>query len=387
MKIENKEFAKKRKAAQRKRAKAAKTVKTICWIANPCLAIAAIVGLIVYGELRTKADYSAGLTEEGYIEGVTATDYVQPGDYNTLSVKKSELISDQMVQETIDEYLASKATLNESSTRITASGDKVSIDFVGKIDGETFDNGTSTGYVVTIGEGSMIDDFEEQLIGHQVGDNFTVQVTFPENYEQNQKLSGKDAEFEVTLKGIYEAPELTDDYVEKNLSEYASTAEEYRAYVEAQTYEENLLAFVQEQVVSDSKISELPQKYVKKLRHIYRAGYEKEYNYYNTLYYSYVGYYMWEDVYDYYGMTKSEFQEKLENAVKDSAEFYLVMQAIFEQEDMTISEEEVNAYILSSDYTESELESAIDEFGIGYWRQNTMADKVLRYLAEKVTIL
>lgn len=54
---------------------------------------------------------------------------------------------------------------------------------------------------------------------------------------------------------------------------------------------------------------------------------------------------------------------------------------------MTISEEEVNAYILSSDYTESELESAIDEFGIGYWRQNTMADKVLRYLAEKVTIL
>ena len=130
MKKENKEFAKKRKAAQRKRAKAAKTVKTICWIAIPCLVIAAIVGLIVYGELRTKADYSAGLTEEGYIEGVTATDYVQPGDYNTLSVKKSELISDQMVQETIDEYLASKATLNESSTRITASGDKVSIDFV-----------------------------------------------------------------------------------------------------------------------------------------------------------------------------------------------------------------------------------------------------------------
>lgn len=387
MKKENKELAKKKKAAQRKRAKAAKTIKTICWIAIPCLVVAAIVGLIVYGELRTKADYSAGLTEEGYIEGVTATEYVQLGDYSALSVKKNELISEQMVQEEIDEYLASKATLNESSTKVTASGDKVSIDFVEKVDGETFDNGTSTGYVVTIGEGTMIDDFEEQLIGHRVGDNFTVEVTFPENYEQNQKLSGKDAEFEVTLKGIYEAPELTDAYVEENLSEYASTAEEYRTYVEAQLYEENLLTFVQEQVVSSSKISELPQKYVKKLRHIYRVGYEMEYNYYNKLYYSYVGYYMWDNVYDYYGMTKDEFQEKLEAAVQDSAEFYLVMQAVFEQENMSISEEEVNAYILSSGYTESELEEAVEEFGMGYWRQNTMADKALRYLAEKVTVL
>ena len=116
MKKENKELAKKKKAAQRKRTKAAKTIKTICWIAIPCLVVAAIVGLIVYGELRTKADYSAGLTEEGYIEGVTATEYVQLGDYNALSVKKNELISEQMVQEEIDEYLASKATLNESST-------------------------------------------------------------------------------------------------------------------------------------------------------------------------------------------------------------------------------------------------------------------------------
>ena len=74
MKKENKELAKKKKAAQRKRAKTAKTIKTICWIAIPCLVVASIVGLIVYGELRTKADYSAGLTEEGYIEGVTATE-------------------------------------------------------------------------------------------------------------------------------------------------------------------------------------------------------------------------------------------------------------------------------------------------------------------------
>ena len=63
------------------------------------------------------------------------------------------------------------------------------------------------------------------------------------------------------------------------------------------------------------------------------------------------------------------------------------MQAVFEQENMSISEEEVNAYILSSGYTESELEEAVEEFGMGYWRQNTMADKALRYLAEKVTVL
>ncbi len=386
MKKENKELAKKKKAIQRKHAKRVKTIKTICWIAIPCLVIATIVGLIVYGELRSKINYSAGLTDEGYIEGVDVKEYVQLGDYTSVSVKRSELVNEEMVQDEIDNYLSSQATLNEKSTKTTVSGDQVSIDFVGKIDGKEFDEGTATDYAVTIGSGTMIDDFEEQLIGHQVGDVFEVQVTFPEDYEQNKKLSGKDAQFEVTLKGIYESPELTDDYVKENLSQYASTVQEYYTYMEETLYEENLNAYAQEYIVENSTVDTLPENYVKKIKHIYEASYEVEYNYYNQLYYSYLGYYMWDNVYDYYDMNKQEYKENLENAAKDSAKFYMVMQAVFEKEGMALSEEEMNDYIIKSDYTENEIDQAIEEFGLGYWKQNAMADKVLQFLTAKITV-
>lgn len=84
-------------------------------------------------------------------------------------------------------------------------GDKVNIDYVGTVDGEEFDGGNTkgNGADLTIGSGSYIDDFEDQLIGAHPGDTVEVNVTFPENYG-NEKLNGKDAVFTVTVNGIYE---------------------------------------------------------------------------------------------------------------------------------------------------------------------------------------
>ena len=169
MKKENKELAKKKKAAARKRRQAARGFKTAMWILIPCLVIAGIVGGIVYGEKRAKLNYSAGLTDDGYIAGANLAEMVTLGDYSAIPAKKSELITDKMVQDKIAETLAAKATLNKESTKTTASGDKVSIDYVGKIDGKTFQNGSATGYTLTIGEGTLVDGFEEQLVGHKAG--------------------------------------------------------------------------------------------------------------------------------------------------------------------------------------------------------------------------
>ena len=84
-------------------------------------------------------------------------------------------------------------------------GDTVNIDYVGSIDGVEFDGGNTNGAGtdLTIGSGLYIDDFEEQLIGAHPGDTVEVNVTFPENYS-NEELSGKDAVFEVVINGIYE---------------------------------------------------------------------------------------------------------------------------------------------------------------------------------------
>lgn len=73
------------------------------------------------------------------------------------------------------------------------------------MDGVAFDGGSTNGAGtdLTIGSGSYIDDFEEQLIGHQEGDEVTVEVTFPEDYG-NEELNGKDATFEVTINQIYD---------------------------------------------------------------------------------------------------------------------------------------------------------------------------------------
>ena len=92
---------------------------------------------------------------------------------------------------------------NTDTSLVVADGDTVNIDYIGTVDGEEFENTNGAGTSLTIGSGSYIDDFEEQLIGHNVGETMTVNVTFPEDYGK-EELNGKDAEFTVTINGIYE---------------------------------------------------------------------------------------------------------------------------------------------------------------------------------------
>ncbi len=94
---------------------------------------------------------------------------------------------------------------NTDTSLVVADGDTVNIDYTGYVDDVPFDGGSTdgAGTSLTIGSGRYIDDFEEQLIGHHVGETVTVNVTFPEDYS-SEELQGKDARFEVTINGIYE---------------------------------------------------------------------------------------------------------------------------------------------------------------------------------------
>ena len=98
----------------------------------------------------------------------------------------------------------SESYLTDSSLKIE-DGDTVNIDYTGYVDGKAFDGGSTdgSGADLTIGSGSYVDDFEEQLIGYHPGDSVTVRVTFPEDYG-NEELNGKEAEFDVTINGVYE---------------------------------------------------------------------------------------------------------------------------------------------------------------------------------------
>lgn len=167
-------------------------------------------------------DYSSIFDENGYVTGVTASDYITlPEDLGLTLSDEANTVTDEDVSTYISENILSNYTETQEVTdRAAADGDTVNIDYVGTVDGVEFDGGSAEGYNLTLGSGTFIEGFEEQIVGHTPGESFDVIVTFPEDYRATD-LAGKEAVFATTLNYIAETvtPDLTDDFVKENLSE------------------------------------------------------------------------------------------------------------------------------------------------------------------------
>ena len=126
----------------------------------------------------------------------------------------------------------------EITDRAAKKDDIVNIDFDGSIDGKAFEGGKAEGHNLKIGSGAFIPGFEDQIIGHAIGDEFNVTVTFPEDYHASE-LAGKTAVFKVKVNGIKitELPALDDEFA-KDVSEF-DTFDEYKADVKAKINERN----------------------------------------------------------------------------------------------------------------------------------------------------
>lgn len=112
------------------------------------------------------------------------------------------------------ETLRGQQKKHETVERAAADGDRVVLDFSGRIDGEAFQGGSGEDTPVEVGEGRMIDGFEEQLVGASAGDELKIEVTFPENYG-TAELAGRDAVFDVTVKSVQAGrlPEVDEDFI------------------------------------------------------------------------------------------------------------------------------------------------------------------------------
>ena len=198
-------------------------------------------------------DYSEGLDDNGHWTGIRALDYVTlPDDVSALPLSKADLEpTETEIQTQIDTLLNQYATTQNITDRAAQSGDTVNIDYSGAVDGVAFTGGTATGYDLTLGSHSFIDGFEDQIIGHNIGDTFDVTVTFPEGYGDSTDaegntitLSGKEAVFSVTLNAITQSvvPTLTDEWVETNFaaSDDLHTADALRQYFDSALYANNL---------------------------------------------------------------------------------------------------------------------------------------------------
>ena len=153
---------------------------------------------------------------------------VELGEYKGIEVKKAdEVVNDDDIASALRSEQEKNARLITVEGRPVESGDNITLDFTGSIDGVPFDGGKGEDYPLVIGSGTFIPGFEDQIIGHNAGENFDVNITFPENY-QMKDLAGKAAVFNCKVKDIKkkELPELDDDFASE-ISEF-DTLDEYK---------------------------------------------------------------------------------------------------------------------------------------------------------------
>ncbi|MBO8133741.1 MULTISPECIES: trigger factor [Dickeya] len=163
----------------------------------------------VPGEYQIGGDFTYSVEFEVYPE-------VELKDLDTIEVEKPLVdVSESDVDGMLDTLRKQQATWKETDRAATAE-DRVTIDFTGSVGGEEFEGGKASDFVLAMGQGRMIPGFEDGIVGHKAGDEFTIEVKFPEDYHA-ENLKGQDAKFAIVLKKVEERelPELTADFIKR----------------------------------------------------------------------------------------------------------------------------------------------------------------------------
>ena len=318
--------------------------------------------------------YSNGIDENGFWEGIKAKEYVEVFDYMSLSIPKDiHEVSDSAVQTETDALLANYSPEKKQvKDRAVVNGDNVNIDYVGSVDGVEFDNGSTGGLGadVVAGATNYIDDFLTQIIGHMPGETFSVEVTFPDVYDNNPDLAGKEAVFVTTINYITER-DVTDAFVEENLYiEYGfKTVKEVEDYIREKLSKEAVQAYIREYIRNGAiGTQEIPDTMVK-----YYEGYLEAYHqYYADMY----GMTLESFLQTYVGVSsKAELIELYSVDNLRSALYSLTIQAIAEDVAISVSSEELESYWPGySSYEE--------EYGLPWIKQNVLEMKIVEYITK-----
>lgn len=193
----------------------------------------ALADATVEAELKPVSvdDLSVGeVSEDGYTfkAKVTVAPELTVDGYKGIEVEKlSTEVTDELVDEELQAVRERNGRMVTVEDRAAENGDTTVIDFEGFVDGEAFEGGKSENYNLRLGDGNFIPGFEEAIVGHKTGEEFTIDVTFPEDYNA-ENLAGKEAQFKIKLHEIKtkELPEVDDEFV-KDVSE-KDTLDEYK---------------------------------------------------------------------------------------------------------------------------------------------------------------
>ncbi|WP_313118792.1 trigger factor [Pantoea septica] len=158
----------------------------------------------VPGEYKEGEDFTYAVEFEVYPE-------VELQGLDSIEVEKPLVeVTDADVDAMLDTLRKQQANWKESDAAATAE-DRATIDFSGSVDGEEFEGGKASDFVLAMGQGRMIPGFEEGIVGHKAGETFTIDVKFPEDYHA-ENLKGKDAKFDIVLKKV---ETLTEEFIKR----------------------------------------------------------------------------------------------------------------------------------------------------------------------------
>lgn len=325
--------------------------------------------------------YSDGIDDSGYWEGVTALDFVELAEYKDITIPAdTQVVAEEDVQAEITNLLAEFVTEEQTTDRPVADGDTINIDYVGSVDGVEFENGSTngTGTTVTIGVTSYIDDFLEQLIDHTPGENFNIEVTFPDPYSNNPDLAGKDAVFNVTINYITESvsPELTDAFVSENLSEEHgwTTVEEMQNAISEELRKSATYSYIQGYLFENSTVANTPESLVDYQRKSVLSYFQDYADMYGVSIEDFLATYVGYDSTD--ALLAAYAEDNVTQANNS-----LIIQAIAEDLEVTVTDEDVAAYFKDVMHVEdySNYETI---YGIPFLKQIVLYQTVIDYIAE-----
>ena len=275
-----------------------------------------------------------------------SNEYMIVKQYKGLEVPKTETdeVADEEIDQAIQANLQGTADRLPVTDRAAQTGDWVNIDYVGTVDGVAFDGGTAQAQDLLLGSGGYIgasgdyEGFEDQIAGHNVGEEFDITVQFPENYSPD--MAGKVADFHITLNEIYveDIPELTDEWVMAN-SEGAETVDEYREEIRGQIEESvdrqtqsEMTEAVWDALMENVEIKEYPEDAVQQQIDQVKEQYVQIAELYGTTL---------EDLIEtQFMMTEEDFNELLKESAQEAAVFDEAVKLIAKKENLDLSDEE-----------------------------------------------
>lgn len=270
---------------------------------------------------------------------VTVKPEVELGEYKGLkATKKSTKVTADEVKAELARMQEQNSTVSDVDDRAVKKNDIVVIDFEGFVDGKAFEGGKAEKYELTIGSNQFIPGFEDQIIGHKIGDKFDVNVKFPEDYQAD--LASKDAVFKIKLHGIKvkEVPALDDEFA-KDVSEF-DTLDELKKDIKKQLEkrknddaENELHNTLLEEVAKGIK-AEIPEAMIEKTI-------DDDVNEYSYRLQS-QGLKL-ETYLKYTGMDMKDFREGFKERAETQVRLNLALEKIIEKEKIEVTEEDIEA--------------------------------------------